>query len=245
MNNTTRQLKHFLRIVIYTGSLYMLTHIVAFTILPLGLILSASGNMHTLQRLKLWFAKAVFWIVGQKTRVSGLEHIDPAARYLIVANYPSGYALFALLILFPSASFVAHEFIARIPLLGQFMRRNGTIFVAGSYPVRAYQAIDRALECGLPGDLIIMPEGGRSPDGALHPFKRGFAHILRHSNLDLLPITLNGYYHLKPANRIYLDPDTELEVLIHAPICNRRIKQMSETGLIGTVETMIEGPYRP
>lgn len=227
------QMKHFLRIGIFTVSLYMVTHIVAFSVLPLGLILGASGNMGALQRLKLGFAKTVFWIVGQKSRVSGLQHINPGARYLIVSNYPSGYALFALMILFPNASFVAHEFISRIPVLGRFMRQNVTIFADGRHPIRTCQAIDLALERGVPGDMIIMPEGRRSPDGDVHHFKRGFAHILRHSDLDLLPVTLNGFYKLKPANRVYLDPDTDLEVLIHDPICNRRIEQMSDEELVG------------
>jgi 1-acyl-sn-glycerol-3-phosphate acyltransferase len=240
-----KAMKRFLRIVMFTASLYVVTHIVAFSILPVGLILGALGRMSELQRLKLGFAKTVFWIVGQKSRVSGLQHLDPQARYLIVSNYPSGYALFALIMLFPNASFVAHEFISRIPLLGQVMRQSGTIFVNGKYPIKAYCEIDLALERGVSSDLIILPEGRRSPDGEVHHFKRGFVHILRCSDLDLLPVTLNGFYKLKPANRIYLDPDTDLGVLIHDPISRGTIKEMSDTELIGAVECTIKGQYRP
>ena len=182
--------------------------------------------------------------MGKKNRVSDLQHIDPQACYLIVSNYPSGYALFALIMLFPDASFVAHEFISRIPLLGQFMRQSGTIFVNGKYPMKAYREIDLALERGVSSDLIILPEGRRSSDGEVHHFKRGFMHILRCSDLDLLPVMLNGFYKLKPANRIYLDPDTDLDVLIHEPISRRTINEMSDAELIGTVECTIKGQYR-
>ena len=69
-------------------------------------------------------------------------------------------------------------------------------------------------------------------------------HILRCSDLDLLPVMLNGFYKLKPANRIYLDPDTDLDVLIHEPISRRTINEMSDAELIGTVECTIKGQYR-
>lgn len=241
--NKGRAMKRFLRIVLLTMSLYIVTHIVAFFILPVGLILGALGHMEVLQRLKLGFAKTVFWIVGQRSHITGLQQINPENHYLIVSNYPSCYALFALMILFPNASFVAHEFISHIPLRRQFMRQNGTIFVNEKHPIKSFHEIDMALEKGLSTD-IIMPEGQRSSDGEVHYFKRGFVHILRHSDLKLLPITLNGFFKLKPANRIYLDPDTDLEVLVHAPISSEMFKEMSDKELIEKVECTIKEQYR-
>jgi 1-acyl-sn-glycerol-3-phosphate acyltransferase len=238
-------MKRFLRIVVFTLSLYLVTHIVVFFTLPAALILGVAGRMDEMERLKTRFAKTVFRIVGQEIYVTGIKHINPETRYLIIANYPSGYALFALITLFPKASFVAHEFISRIPLLGQIMKRWGTIFVDSKHPIRTYRAIDKALEAGLPGNLIIMPEGGRSPDGTIHLFKRGFVHILKHSNLDLLPVTLNGFYKLKPANRITLDPDTRLEILVGEPICNGYAREMSDEKLIEMVAATIKGKYKP
>jgi len=237
-------MKHYIRIIFFTLSLYIVTHVVAFSLLPLALILGTLGRTRKLQQLKEGFAKTVFRIVGQEIHVSGFQHINPETHYLIIANYPSGYALFALMTLFPNASFVAHEFISRIPLLGKIMRQLGTIFVNGKNPIRALREIDKALEKGVSGDIIIMPEGGRSPDGQIHPFKRGFVYILRHSGLDLLPVTLNGFYKLKPANRFYLDPDTKLEILVHDPISNGMVKEISDRKLIETVENDIKSPYK-
>ncbi len=238
-------MKRYIRIVLFTLSLYIVTHLVAFTILPLALALSALGRINELRRLKVGFAKTVFWIVGQKIHVSGLQHINPDDHYVIVANYPSGYAIFALILLSPNAAVVAHEFISRIPLLGRTMKQFGTIFVNGKHPTRAYHEIDKSLTEAALGDIIILPEGRRSPDGEIHPFKRGFVYILRHSNLDLLPVSLNGFYKLKPANRIYLDPDTELEILVHDPISNRKVKGMCDRNLIETIEGTIKGQYSP
>jgi 1-acyl-sn-glycerol-3-phosphate acyltransferase len=238
-------MKHVARIVLFTLSLYIVTHIVAFSMLPLALVLSELGRMSELQRLKVRFAKTVFQIVGQEIHISGLEHINPETRHLIIANYPSGYALFALILLSPNASFVAHEFISRIPLLGQVMKKFGTVFVNAERPIKAFHDIDKALEKGVSNDIIIMPEGQRSSDGKIRPFKRGFVYILRHTGLDLLPVSLNGFYKLKPANRIYLNPDTKLEISIHDPISNEMVKEMSDGELIELVEGVIKGQYKP
>ncbi len=238
------KMKRLIRIVLFTMSLYIATHVIVFSVLPLAWILNLLGRTCELQRLKVEFAKSVFRVIGQEIHVSGSQHIDLQAHYLIIANYPSGYAIFALLALFPTASFVANEFISRIPLLGQIMRQAGTIFVNSKNPQRAYRELNKALERGVSSNVIIMPEGQRSPDGEVHPFKRGFMHILRHSELDLLPVTLNGFYKLKPANRIYLDPDTDLEVCIHHPISSDMAKTMSDRELIGTVECIIKEQYK-
>ena len=125
------------------------------------------------------------------------------------------------------------------------MNQMGTIFVDGKHPIRAFQEIGTALEKGIPGDLIMMPEGQRSPDGKIHSFKRGFAHILKHSDLDLLPVTLNGFYKLKPANRFYMDPDTRLEVLIGEPVRNRTARGIPDDKLITMAEHTIELEYQP
>ncbi len=186
----------------------------------------------------------LFRIVGKKFSVSGLRQIEQHKRYLIISNYPCFYSSFILMGLFPEAAIVAAAFISRIPVLGHFQKQNGVVFVDKKDPQKTKQAQDKALEGDPLGNVIIFPEGQRSPDGQIHPFKHGFVYILRHSTLDLLPITLNGFYKLKPANRLYMDPDTELEVLIHAPFSNDKVKKMSDRELIGVVESIIKAPYR-
>lgn len=90
-----------------------------------------------------------------------------------------------------------------------------------------------------------FPGRGRSPDGQIHTFKRGFIYILRHSSLDLLPVTLNGFYRLKPMKRIYLDPDSDLEIVVHKPVNHHVIDGLSDEALLKLTVDTIEGAYRP
>ena len=160
---------------------------------------------------------------------------------MIVSNYPSFYAGFALIGVFSRASIVAHAFVKKVPLLGQVLNRVGTIFVQPGRAGQGRRAIDLELnECDIAPSVIILPEGARTPDGKIHRFRRGFIYILRQTSLDLLPVTLNGLYQLKPMRRLYIDPDAEPEMVIHAPVCNSTARQMSDKELAKMVQRVID-----
>ncbi|HAX94883.1 MAG TPA: hypothetical protein DCY25_13295 [Bacteroidales bacterium] len=56
----------------------------------------------------------------------------------------------------------------------------------------------------------MFPEGTRTLDGKINPFFRGFIYLMRTGNSDILPITLNGFYNLKPKNRLFIDFGSKL-----------------------------------
>jgi len=63
--------------------------------------------------------------------------------------------------------------------------------------------------------------------------------------MDLLPVTLSGFYRLKPLKRPYLDPDSDLEIVIHKPIDHSVVQGLENERLLKlTVETIKE-LYRP
>jgi len=236
---------HVLRTIVFTLSLYIATHLFVFTVLPVAILISYV-NKARIPALKRWFARSVFTIVGKQVRITGRENADPNGTYVIIANYPSGYAGFALVGAFPRASLVAHAFLKNIPLLGQILRRLGTIFVRPGTAGRGRRALDFHLSGPTTrSSVIILPEGGRTPDGKIHRFRRGFIYFLRHSTMDLLPVTLNGFYQLKPAGRSYLDPRAQLEMVIHPPVSCAAIGRMNDAELLTTATGIIASKYRP
>jgi len=187
----------------------------------------------------------LFTIIGQRLKVFGLENLEPGKNYLIVSNYPGSYAGFALMNVFPEASILVHSFLSKVPIVGFLLRATGATFVQQKRFKRTRQAIDETLKRIENHDIIILPEGGRSPDGKIHQFKRGFIYILRHSSMDLLPVTLRGFYTLKPKNRVYVDPDSELECVIHKPISHSDLKSLDNKILLKTTLDIIESAYKP
>ena len=239
------KVRRFGRILAYTISMFLVTHLIVFFYLfPIGTvrIIINPKNSHNIKKS---ITGLLFRIIGKRLKVLGWENIDPEKNYLIVSNYPGSYAGFALMNVFPDASILVHSFLSRVPIVGFLLKSTGAIFVQQKKFRKTKRAIDDALQQGKDKSIIILPEGGRSPDGSIHTYKRGFLYILRNSSMDLLPVTLSGFYRLKPLKRPYLDPDSDLEIVIHKPIDHSVVQGLENERLLKlTVETIKE-LYRP
>ena len=239
------KVRRFTRILVYTISMYLVTHLIVFFFLfPIGTPLIIFDSKKG-PRIKKSVTGMLFTIIGQQLKVLGLKNVESGKNYLIVSNYPGSYAGFALMNLFPEASTVVHAFFARVPVVGFLLKSTGATFVQPKRYTSNKQAIDKTLEQIECKSIIIFPEGGRSSDGRIHTFKRGFIYILRHSSMDLLPVTLKGFYSLKPMKRVYLDPDSDLEVVVHEPVNRPVIDSLNDEELLKLTVDTIEGAYKP
>ena len=232
-------------ILVYTVSMYLVTHlIVLFFLFPVGvplLVLDATSGY----RIKKRVTGMLFTIIGQRLKVTGLDRLEPDKKYVVVSNYPGSYAGFALMNVFPDASIFVHSFLSKVPIVGFLLKRTGATFVRRRRYGRSKRAIDEMLKHLENRSIVVLPEGGRSPDGRIRRFKRGFIYVLRNSSMDLLPVTLNGFHKLKPVRRAYVDPDADLELLIHKPVSHAVLSSLSDQALLKLTKDMIEVPYRP
>lgn len=233
------------RTIATTLSLYLVTHLFVFTVMPFAILL---GFLFPSQipEIKRWFVKCLFAIVGKRLNVSGHASYDPNRRYVIVSNYPSGYAGFALIGEFPHASIVVQAFLKRIPLISQALNIIGAVFVMPGSTGRGIEAIDLHLGSrGAVRSIIILPEGRITRDGKIHRFRRGFVHIQRKNSFDVLPVSLNGLFQFKPFRRLYADPRAKPEMIIHQAIKSSVAHQMSDEELIAFVTHTVESVYHP
>ncbi len=172
-----------IRVVIFTLSMYLVTHLFVFVTLPFAILVSYFDK-EKIPSIKHWFVKSLFAIVGREIKISGLDKIDPNHSYVIVSNYPSFYAGLSLMGAFPRASIVAHAFVKRIPLLGQVLSRMGTIFVqpgmtkngkiVGDFQFGKFDSAQ---------SVIILPEGARTPDGKISSLQERF-YIYYEANIS-------------------------------------------------------------
>ena len=88
--------------------------------------------------------------------------------------------------------------------------------------------------------VAIFPEGTRTLDGKLNSFYRGFIHLLRATENDILPVTLNGFYKLKPKNRFSIHFGSRLGVIIHPPLEGEKLATLSDREIIDRVTDVIE-----
>jgi len=152
----------------------------------------SSGNIpHRVARL---WGKIQLRITGTRVRVQGLENIDPRKSYILVSNHQSSFDIFSLLGYLPlQFRWTAKAELFRIPFMGWAMTRTGYISIERDSPKKAYRSLLRAAEVVRKGtSVIIFPEGTRSPDGKLQPFKKGVFLIALKSQAPILPITIQG-----------------------------------------------------
>ena len=63
--------------------------------------------------------------------------------------------------------------------------------------------------------------------------------------MDLLPVTLCGFYRLKPMKRVYLDPDAHLEMVVHKPVGHCLLATLDDEAVLRRTEETIRREYTP
>jgi 1-acyl-sn-glycerol-3-phosphate acyltransferase len=152
----------------------------------------SSGNASHLAA-RLW-GKIQLRTTGSRVTMQGLEYLDSRKSYIVVSNHQSFFDIFSLLGHLPlQFRWIAKAELFRIPLLGWAMTRTGYISIERDSPKKAYRSMLDAAEKVRKGvSVLIFPEGTRSPDGILQPFKKGVFLIALKSQAPILPVAIRG-----------------------------------------------------
>jgi 1-acyl-sn-glycerol-3-phosphate acyltransferase len=172
--------------------IFLFTTVILGTTAILVSLFDSSGNVpHRVARL---WGKIQLRITGTRVLIQGLGNIDSQKSFILVSNHQSTFDIFALLGYLPiQFRWTAKAELFRTPFMGWAMSRIGYIPIERNSPKKAYRSMLRAAEVVRRGtSIIIFPEGTRSPDGNLQPFKKGVFLIALKSQAPILPITIQG-----------------------------------------------------
>jgi 1-acyl-sn-glycerol-3-phosphate acyltransferase len=144
-----------------------------------------------------WFRRAA--VVAVKMipfwdfRASGVMIDDPRRPYLVVSNHESYADIFLISHLPWEMKWLSKEAIFRIPVMGWMMRMAGDIAVhRGDRKSRARALDDVRDRLGRRVSVMIMPEGTRSPDGTLLPFRDGAFRLAIDTGTPIVPMAVAG-----------------------------------------------------
>jgi len=136
-----------------------------------------------------------------RLRLHGTGHLPAGGPLILVANHQSyldPFMMGAGIHLRPH--YLVWTDFMRMPLIGTFCRTFGGLEVGHGPPARSLRAARKAL---MAGDVLeIFPEGGRSPDGGVLPFARGFAQLARVTGAGVLPAAIVGADGVWPPSRV-------------------------------------------
>ncbi len=146
---------------------------------------------------RLW-ARLFCLMTFVRVTVRGRENIDPKTSYFFFFKQKGAYEIFSIY------GYINHNFrwmmkksLEKIPFVGYSCRVSGQVFVDNSSPsaVRATMAkAEKQLSHGM--SLVVFPEGARTLTGKMGPFKRGAYTLAIEFNLPVVPITIDGAYHV-------------------------------------------------
>jgi len=149
---------------------------------------------------RIW-AKYVLILSGIEVVVEGLEQIDPNKSYVFVSNHASYMDTpVALANIHVQFRFLAKQGLFQVPFLGQHLSSTGHIPVPRDDPRAAVKTMQIAAETirEKKTSLLIFPEGGRTEDGKLQPFKEGGAYIAIRAGVPCVPVAMIGTHEVLP-----------------------------------------------
>ena len=131
--------------------------------------------------------------------VEGRHLIRRDATYVMVANHQSLLDILVLFRLFVHFKWVAKIELFKIPCIGWNMSLNRYVKLRRGDPESIARMMRTCEERIAEGSSIMMfPEGTRSADGRLKPFKHGAFTLAQRARLPLLPIVIEGTANALP-----------------------------------------------
>ncbi|MFC1734191.1 lysophospholipid acyltransferase family protein [candidate division KSB1 bacterium] len=168
---------------------------------------------------RLWM-RLILWTCGVRVSVEGLENLEQGKMYVFVANHQSLFDIPACFAVLPARlRMLAKKELFRIPVFGWGMWTVGHIIIDRENREKAVKSVDEAADRLKREDIspVVYPEGTRSPDGKIYPFKKGAFVLAIKSKREVVPLTIIGSRKIAPKKSLVISPG-EIHLVIHRPI---------------------------
>jgi 1-acyl-sn-glycerol-3-phosphate acyltransferase len=156
-------------------------------------------------------------IIGAKPVCKNRESLDSSGPAIYVANHGSSLDVFVFgWTCRPGTCGIAKKEIIWAPFVGPIVWLSGFLLIDRSNPGQALASMRRSADFLRTNGFSawVMPEGTRSMDGSLGPFKRGFVHMALQSKLPVIPIVIHNAHVVWPMDKlIFKSGEVEVEIL--------------------------------
>lgn len=171
------------------------------------------------------FCRFTAWLtvraIGVYVEVEGLENVPKGEPVIFICNHQSFFDIKLVLGFIPgNFCFIFKEEITRIPVVRGYMKTAGHIAMPREEDRRAYATLLKAAKKSREGSsLLVFPEGTRSPDGRLGPFKRGVSVIVLKSGRRVVPMAIIGSRKFLPKESWLCQPEhREMKIKFGKPV---------------------------
>lgn len=164
--------------------------------------------------------RTIIWLTGARVTGNPKPAMEARMPAIYVSNHTSALDVFLGIWLSPvGVCGVAKKEVVWYPFFGQLYLISGHLLLDRQNRENAIGAMRTAAELVRKHSLgvWIWPEGTRSRDGRLRPFKKGFVHMAIATGLPVVPVVVTGAHRIWAKNGITLVPG-EVGVQVLPPI---------------------------
>ncbi len=236
-----------IRAVLSTISFVTATILGSLGALVLGAI-DRTGDL-VLALARLW-SRVILGVPGVKLEVKMHAPLEPGRPYVFMPNHASMVDIWVVFVAIPARfRFIAKKQLASIPLFGWAMAAGRFIFIDRQNAASARRTMDEASRRIRSGQsVVIFPEGTRTRDGRLMPFKKGGFHLAIDSGAAIVPVAIKGSREVMPRGAALIRAGT-VTLEVDEPIPTTGLTTSDRDALIdkvrGRVAAMLGEPVEP
>lgn len=155
-------------------------------------------NKRACDRSCKWFVRTAFkvclFFAGTKIESSGVENIPEDTPILFVGNHNGFFDILVAYTVIPTPfGFVSKKEVRKVPFLNLWMHFINCLWMDRSDMKKSLKTILEGVERMKNGtSFFIFPEGTRSQDGKLLPFKEGALKMAEKAHCPIVPVAMTG-----------------------------------------------------
>jgi 1-acyl-sn-glycerol-3-phosphate acyltransferase len=245
INHSDRALSSGMTFINYIRSILILLVVVPVMTLVTSIgviigILLLRLSTRQIKAVPRWWSRTIARATGVEVQVEGMENLQPDRPYIFAANHQSQFDIFALDgFLMVDFRWMAKKELFRIPVVGAAMRLAGSIPIDRSHGREAMKSLAEAAGRIASGtSVVIFPEGTRTLDGRLQPFKSGAMYLAIKSGVDIVPMAIVGGYDVL-AKGHFLSKPGRIVIKIGQPIATTDYTQKQKQELADLLHSKV------
>jgi len=177
----------------------------AFSVVLCFLLTPFFGGRRAFWRVAPWYIRGTARAFGIRREMAGWERLPEDLRdgrrpAVFIGNHTSLFDPPLMISTLPCHPvFMAKRELAKVPFLGWVIRLAGFIFIDRGNSQASMASLQRAAMRIRSGQSIVaFPEGTRSPDGQVLPFKKGAFTLAFEADACVVPFAIHGGSEILP-----------------------------------------------